>query len=100
MTTESRLASLIPAAIDAMRVDLKQDLQEFVEGAIESHRRRMWVSEKWCCRDMQTFAKEVWNAPNPPTRDETTFGGVQLQLRGLNVNYCPFCGVLVASKKS
>lgn len=72
------------------------DLRKHVEDAIEAHRRRMWVREDWCFPEMVKFAKQVWMLPNPPLRDETTFGGVNLRLRGSNVNYCPFCGVRVS----
>lgn len=78
-----------------MRQDIKNDLREYVDGAIEAHRRRMWVRETWCCREMEKFAIHVWLLPNPPKRDESTFGGVTLQLHGAHVNYCPFCGVKV-----
>jgi hypothetical protein len=88
-----QLADTLVPLLDEMRKDIKRDVQEFVEGAIEAHRRRMWVREKWCCPEMIEFARVVWLAPNPPRRDETTFGGVRLELRGRTVNYCPFCGV-------
>ena len=86
---------ILSDAVSAIRVDLERDLQRFCEGAIESHRRRMWVRETWCCKEMATFAAHVWQLPNPPTRDETAFGSTALSLRGAHVNYCPFCGVRV-----
>lgn len=82
-------------AIEAMRLDIKKDLQEFVESAIEAHRRRIWVRDRWCCEAMINFASKAWLMTNPPKRDESAFGGVTLQLRGETVNYCPFCGVRV-----
>lgn len=93
--TEQRLIQVVSAAVDAMRGSLATELRQFAEQAVESHRRRMWVRSEWCCKDMAKFAAEVWAAPNPPVRDESTFGGVTLNLRGRTVNYCPFCGVLV-----
>ena len=94
MTIEENERTLA-RAIEAMRRDIKQDIQEYIDGAIEAHRRRMWVRDKWCCLSMGEFAKVVWLAPNPPRRDETVLGSTSLKLRGFNVNYCPFCGVRV-----
>lgn len=91
-----KLASIVSTAIGSMEAAIERRLEDHVNKAIENHRRRMWVRETWCCKDMGAFAAQVWMMPNPPRRDETTFGGVNLQLRNANVNYCPFCGVKVA----
>ncbi len=92
---KQQFTGILVPLLDEMRKDIKRDVQEFVEGAIEAHRRRMWVRDKWCCLNMAAFASYVWLMPNPPRRDESTFGGTTLQLRGHTVNYCPFCGVKV-----
>ena len=93
--SEDKTTQVIVSAVEAMRRDIKQDIQEYVDGAIEAHRRRTWIRDKWCCLAMGEFAKVVWLAPNPPRRDETVLGSTSLKLRGFNVNYCPFCGVRV-----
>ena len=82
----------VVTALREIESGLETRLQRFAEGIVESHRRRMWVRDAWCCEDMVGFAKDAWQLPNPP---KSVFGGVQLQLRGSNVNYCPFCGVRV-----
>jgi hypothetical protein len=91
-----KLASIVTAAIEQMEGGIERRLEDHVNKAIENHRRRMWVRETWCCKDMGAFAAKVWMMPNPPRRDETAFGSVNLELRGYNVNYCPFCGVKVS----
>ncbi len=94
--TEPAIIRLFSNMFEEMRQDIKKDLQEFIENAIEAHRRRMWVRDTWCCKEMVKFASIVWLSPNPPKCDEQqSLGSVSLQLRGINVNYCPFCGVRV-----
>lgn len=90
--SKEQLVNVVSTAIESMRSSIETDLRHFVEDAIEAHRRRMWVREKWCCTGMVKFATHFWAAPNPPKRDTAAFG-IELQIRGETLNYCPFCGV-------
>ena len=70
-----------------------KELYDHLDVAMERYRKAVWVRDEWCCGEMVQFATHFWNAPRPKRDDEwfhTTFS-----VRGMIVNYCPFCGVYV-----
>ncbi len=71
--SKETLVEVVGHAVESMRQDIKADLREYIEGAIESHRRSVWVKDRWCCEDMQTFAAHVWLLSNPPNREPEFF---------------------------
>jgi hypothetical protein len=77
--------------------DLEMKLVRVIDQRMASYRQAMYVKAEWCCKEMQTFAVKVWNAAKPHN-DGNAFGQTALQLKGHNINYCPFCGAHVGSK--
>src|SRR5688572_32190498 len=71
---------------------LRSDLYREVERQVESYRRSMTVRDKWCCLPLQKFAAEIWGVSQPRTEG---LGTTSFKLRGVDVIYCPFCGVKV-----
>jgi hypothetical protein len=86
----------IQAVIDGVTPHIEQRLLETVERKIDSYRRAVWVRDEWCCKEMTTFASHFWSAPRPKRDAEW---GTTLHIRGSVVNYCPFCGVFVGTKR-
>lgn len=75
---------------------LEQRLDKKVCAAVQesmNEYRRSYIqqADKWCCRPMTDFAKEIWQLAAP--RREDGLGSVTLSLRNHHVVYCPFCGV-------
>lgn len=70
---------------------LRDEVNVEIDRKFSEYRRSISVGDKWCCRNMQEFAAQVWNA-NSPSADKSDFA-VRYQFRGKDFVYCPFCGV-------
>jgi hypothetical protein len=93
--TPTEVTTIVHALCTTLRGPLREELREDIRAQIEAYRRGMFVRSEWCCTDMVKFAKEVWNAAQPKPAGH--FGSVAYQLRGRNMNFCPFCGISCAA---
>lgn len=92
------ISKLVSALRDSLVGPLRDEVLRDVDGRIMAYRRAVWVREDWCCNDMRRFALEVWGASHP-ARDSRDLGTVGYSIRGLQLNYCPFCGVSIGVDK-
>lgn len=98
MSDKALIIKTLTELHDAWTRTANADIRAQVDVAIERYRRELWFKDAWCCKSMGEFAAHFWSLPNPPKRDEAMFG-TSLQIRGTQVNYCPFCGVRVGASQ-
>lgn len=74
-------------SLDILRNEIKEEIHlEFLK-----YRNSITTRDKWCCINMQSFALKVWHINSPQKTDDGF--GMTYQYRGMNVIYCPFCGI-------
>ena len=78
---------------------MQQFMTKYIDSQIDkkikeefaAYKSSVIIRDKWCCDNMMRFAINEFGMPRPI--EVHKMNSVVLLWRGMNIIYCPFCGV-------